>query len=172
VADALALDRVLWIPAARPPHKSDARVSPASLRLEMVRAAAAEDPRFEVSTLELERPGPSYMVDTVRALGRELPGATLVLIVGVDQLRSFGTWREPDEIVRLARLVVMNRGADSATAPPNAPLPWGAESVAVRAFEISSTEVRGRVARGLEIRGLVPDSVREVIERERLYSPA
>lgn len=171
VADALHLDRVLWIPAREPPHKRDSAITPADVRLEMVREACATDPRFEVCTVELERPGPSYMIDTVEELAGRLAGAELFLIVGEDEYRAFGTWRRPDDIVRRVRLAVMDRAGESAAASRDA-VPGGGSAVfvQVRRIDVSATEVRARRRRGEDIRGCVPEGVRAVIERERLYS--
>jgi nicotinate-nucleotide adenylyltransferase len=156
-----------------PPHKRDQAVSAADARLAMVRAAAAADRRFEVATLELEREGPSYTVDTVRALHSEHPDAELYLIVGADQLAVFDTWHDPEGIVEHVRLAVMDRGGESAAAAAAA-LPKGAEVVIVpvRRIDVSSTQVRERVQDGLGIEDLVPAEVRTIIERERLYSAA
>lgn len=171
VADALSLDRLLWVPAGYPPHKRERSVSPGGVRLAMVRAAAAADARFEAATFELERPGPSFTVDTVRALRAERPGAELFLILGADQLAAFDTWREPEEIGRLVRLAVMDRGSASAASAARAqPVAASAVVVPVRRIDVSSTEVRARVREGLDVTDLVPAGVREIIERERLYS--
>lgn len=171
VADFLHLDRVLFVPAREPPHKSVEHVTRPELRLAMVRAAAEADPRFEVSTLELERPGPSYTLDTVRALREARPDDALFLILGADQLRVFDTWHEPEEIVRLARLAVMDRDGESARAVAGG-LPGASDAVfvPVTRVDVSSTLVRERCREGRDIRSLVPDAVREIIERERLYS--
>lgn len=173
VADALALDRLFWIPAKEPPHKRGQVVTPADVRLAMVREAAAADPRFGVATLELEREGPSYTVDTARVLGREHPDSELFLIVGADQLAVFDTWRDPEGIVEHVRLAVLDRGGESAAAAARA-LPAGAEAVVVpvRRVDVSSTDVRERVRDGLDIDDLVPPGVRTIIEREGLYSAA
>jgi len=173
LADHLALDSLLWIPAGSPPHKAGTSVSAPGARLAMVRAAASGDPRFDVSTLELERPGASYTVDTVRALRGELPDAELYLVLGVDQLALFETWREPEVILEHARLAVMDRDGRSAADAARC-LPDGARAVLVpvRRVDVSSTEVRRRVREGRSITGLVPESVRTIIERERLYSEA
>ncbi len=171
VADALGLERVLWIPARIPPHKRRRAMTAADLRLAMVRAATAADPRFEVCTLELDRPGPSYTVDTARMLRSEHPEDELYLILGADQATEFDTWREPDRIVELVRLAIMNRG-DKSGEDATTRLPSAAEVVVVpvRSIELSSSEVRRRVAAGGDIDGLVPPAVRAIIERERLYS--
>lgn len=165
VFSALRLDRLLFVPAAVPPHKLGAvRASP-ELRLEMVRAAIQNDPRFEVDDLELRREGASYTVDTLRELRERLPDAQLFFVVGVDQLREFHTWREPEQVAALARLAVVSReGEDPA---PGSPYP--VHPVRVTRVDLSATEVRRRIRAGEPIRYLVPDAVREIIERERLY---
>ena len=171
VADALGLDCVLWIPAGEPPHKVTQELSAADARLAMVRAAAALDPRFDVATLEMDRAGPSYTVDTVRALRSALPEAELFLILGADQLREPATWREPEEIVRYVRLAIMDRGGDSAAAAAERfPGASSAVVVPIRRVDVSSTEVRSRQRDGRRISDMVPSTVRRVIERERLYS--
>ena len=167
------MDKLLWIPAGIPPHKRGGSVSPAGVRVAMVRAAAAGDPRFGVATLEVERDGPSYTVDTVRSLREDHPDAELYLIVGADQVAAFDTWREPERIVEHVRLAVMDREGESASRVTGA-LPPGADvvPVPVRRVDVSSTEVRRRVREGRDIGELVPAGVRAIIERERLYSAA
>ena len=171
VADALALDRVFWIPSRYPPHKRAESVSDPEVRLAMVRAAAEDDPRFEVTTLELERDGPSYTVDTVRALRTALPDSELFLIVGADEFQAFDTWREPQEILKHVRLAVLDREGESAAASAHG-LPGSSSAVfvPVRRVDLSSTDVRSRLRDGCDIRGMVPDAVRTIIEREQLYS--
>jgi nicotinate-nucleotide adenylyltransferase len=169
VADALDLERVLWIPAGDPPHKRGP-VTPAATRLEMARAAAAADPRFQVSTVEIDRPGPSYTIDTLRELRRRLPDAELFLIVGTDQFASFATWREPPAVVEMARLAVMDRAGDrAADVRPGVPV-GDPVFVPVRRVDVSSTDVRERVRAGRDVGDAVPEAVRAIIERERLYS--
>jgi nicotinate-nucleotide adenylyltransferase len=171
VADALGLDRVLWIPAREPPHKPVGSVSPPEVRLAMVRAAAACDPRFEVETLELEREGPSYTVDTVQELRRRMPDAELFLLLGADQARVFGSWRNPEGIAAEVCFAVMDRGGASGVLAARG-LPADARTIVtpVRRFDVSSTDVRARARQGLGVSGLVPPGVGEIIERERLYS--
>lgn len=173
VADRLDLEEVVWVPAGHPPHKPHGAVAPAPLRLAMTRAAAAADPRFRVSDVEVERAGPSYTVDTLRRLGAGGAGDVgdgaaepeLVLILGVDQFRSLETWKSPDEIRRLATLAVMDRGGESvgaADAPEVLRVPVGR-------VDVSSTEIRDRLARGEDVAELVPERVLRVIRDERLY---
>ena len=161
--DALGLHRLLWIPSAVHPLK--AVRTAADVRLEMVRAAIQGDPRFAADDLELRRTGPSYTVDTLRELRAREPEAELFFLTGADNLRDLPRWREPDEIARLATLAVVSRAGDSL--PAGAPYP--AVAVTVTRVDVSSTEVRRRVAAGESIRYLVPEAVRAVIARERLY---
>jgi nicotinate-nucleotide adenylyltransferase len=171
VADALELDRVLWIPAGRPPHKEGEPLSDPELRLEMTRAAAAGDPRFAVSDMEIRRAGPSYTVDTLRALRREHPGAQLYLVLGADQIRTLETgWKEPLEVLRIATLALMDREGEAAPdVAPDLPGMERAVHVPVTRVDVSSTRVREAAAGGLDLSELVPSGVAEVIRREGLY---
>jgi nicotinate-nucleotide adenylyltransferase len=137
----------------------------------MVRQAVRSDPRFEVSTVELGRDGPSYMVDTVRALRGSLPDAELFLILGADQVRDFPTWREPEQIVRDVRLAVMDREGESARKLARG-VPGGdrAVLVPVRRVDVSSTQIRDAVHGGASPGDRVPPGVAAIIEREGLYS--
>lgn len=163
--EALELDRVLWIPSARHPLKQGRVQTSAALRLEMVRAAIAGDPRFEADELELRREGPSYTVDTLRALAGRHPGAALFLLSGADLLSELPRWREPDEIQRLATLAVLSREGD--TLPAETGL--RAVAVPVTRVDVSATEVRRRASEERSIRYLVPEAVRAIVERERPY---
>jgi nicotinate-nucleotide adenylyltransferase len=162
---ALGLDRVLFVPAAAPPHKADRVITPAALRLELLRAAVAGDPRFEVSDLELRRAGPSYTVDTLRELHRLYPGTELFFLLGVDQFRDLHTWREPAEVARLATLVVVARGGEPVEPRPD----LSYRLLEATRIDISATAIRERVRMGDPIRYLVPDGVAAAIGREGLY---
>lgn len=169
VADELGLDEVLWVPAGNPPHKSDAEPTPAPVRLRMVRAVVADDERFSVSEVEIGRSGPSYTVDTLRELiAHDLADADVYLIVGVDQYRALESWHRPDEIRGLATLAVMDRrgvGLD----PGELEREDGVVHVPVRRVDVSSTQVRSRVARDEGIGDLVAPEVARIIEAEGLY---
>ena len=170
VADALNLNRLLWIPAGEPPHKAQQDVTPASLRLEMVLAATAEDARFEVSDVETAREGPSYTVDTLGEVRRKFPHATLYFIVGADEYDALATWRAPEQVLELTRLAVMDRGgARAADNMPDVAGADAAEFVAVERIDISSTRVRTHIAAGLDAADLVPPGVAMIIERAGLY---
>lgn len=179
---ALGLDRILFVPAAVPPHKQHMTLTPAPVRARMLGLALAGDDRFAMDTLELERPGPSYTVDTLRDLALRWPGTDWTLLMGVDQYATFHTWRQPEEIRRICEIAVLSRdgmtrgaGMDGAlpadeTGGAMATLPAGATWVNVTRIDISSTAIRERVAEGHPIRYLVPAAVEEFIAAERLYS--
>lgn len=163
--EALGLDRLLFVPAAEPPHKRGRERTPAALRLEMVRAAIAGDPRFAADDRELRRGGPSYTVDTLRELRGDAPADELYLLVGADQMREMHTWHRASELARLATPAVLSReggGAPAGGAFRPVPVP-------VTRVDVSATELRRRVAAGRSIRYLVPEAVRAIVERERLY---
>lgn len=167
VQAAWSLDRVLFVPAAEPPHKRGP-LTPAALRLEMLRAALAGADGFGVSDVELRRAGPSYSVDTLRQLRETFPAARLHFIIGADQFRELHTWHEPEEVCRLARLLVMDR--DNLSPDDMAsPLDVEYETVRVTRVDVSSTQIRRRVKAHQPIRFLVPPAVEEIIRREGLY---
>jgi nicotinate-nucleotide adenylyltransferase len=172
---ALGLDRILFIPAAQPPHKQHLRISAADLRASMIELAVAGDSGFAVDLRELGREGPSYTVDTLRELTEEQPNVDWTLLIGMDQYAEFDSWREPETIRQLARLAVLARGGPGSGAgrPVGAGRVWEAErgvvEVEVTRIDISSTEIRERVAQGHPIRYLVPDGVAEYIFERRLY---
>lgn len=164
--ESLSLDRVLFVPAANPPHRSSGAVADAERRLAMVRAAVDGDVRFGADDLELRRGGTSYTVDTLRELQSREPDAELVFLLGIDQFRGLDTWREPHEVARLAKLAVLARGGETHDLSG----PYGGVAVPVRRIDISATEVRTRIATGRSIRYLVPEPVLRIIEAERLYA--
>jgi len=172
VHEALSLDTVLFMPARRPPHKEGVQITDARVRFRMVEAAVADDERFRVSDLELLREGPSWTVDTLRELRDEDPDRKLFLLLGADQWKRFGAWREPLEILGLAHVVVMSRDGD-APAGVRPEMPGGASAdfrdVRVTRMDLSSTGLRERVREGRPIRYLVPEPVRRIIEDEKLY---
>lgn len=162
----LDLDRVLFVPARTPPHKQHKSVTPAPVRLRMLVEATAGDERFEVSDIELRREGPSYTVDTLRALRSAHPQSELYLLLGVDQVREFGTWREPQTILQLAHLAMLARGGVEEVPSTDIVV----QCVPVTRVDISSTMIRKRVAAGQSITYLVPASVEKIVAAEGLYS--
>lgn len=164
--ESLALDRLIFVPAAIQPFKAGQAGATPDQRLAMVRLLAGEDPRFEVSTVEIDRGGLSYTVDTISAVATQWPSAELFLLVGADVPGSFAKWREPGRIAELATIVVLERSGE---APELGGLPGRWRPLPTRRIDISSTEIRGRVRDGKSIRGFVPDAVAGFIAAERLY---
>jgi nicotinate-nucleotide adenylyltransferase len=168
----LALDEVWFIPAASPPHKSGVTITEAKHRVAMLELAIAGHASFKLSRLELERTGPSYTVETLRQLRHDHSGVDFFLLLGGDSIRDFTTWREPQEIARLATLVAVNRGAaELADIPTDIAAPESRCVVQMPAIDISASDLRQRVATGRGIRYLVPRAVEQYIQQHGLYLP-
>ena len=165
--DALGLERLIFIPAAVQPLKAGRMTATAEHRLRMVQLLVGDDARFAVDSVEIDRGGLSYMVDTLATLGARWPSAELYLLVGADVPASFAKWRDPQRIGDLATLVVLQRGAGSEA--DLSAMPATTRTLATRRIDISSTEIRQRVRQGKSIRGFVPDAVASYIASERLY---
>jgi nicotinate-nucleotide adenylyltransferase len=163
-AEALGLDELRFVPAREQPFKLGQHAAPAADRAAMLELAVQGAPRLSVERLELERPGPSYTVDTLRALVARHPGAALTLLLGADAARELEDWHEAGALPGLARIVVFARGS---TAVPDSRLIAGV--VEVPRIEISATEIRGRVRAGLPIRYWVPDAVARYVAQHRVY---
>jgi len=159
-AEAMEIERVMFIPAFVSPFKCDRPPAPPEDRLEMVRLAVAEEPLFECSDIEIARGGPSFAIDTVREVRSALPDAQMHFFIGFDNVGDLGDWRESDALRELVQFVVLAREVDQAVSD----LP-----VISRRIEISSTEIRNRVACGKSIRYLVPENVSRFIESRGLY---
>jgi nicotinate-nucleotide adenylyltransferase len=157
VIERLDLDRLVVVPAGRPPHRE--AVLDAETRLELARRAFEGDERILVSAVEVERDGPSFTIDTLEWARRELDPEALFLIVGADQLRSFRTWRQPERILQLARLAVMTRPGEEMTG-----IDVPHEIVEVTRVDLSSTRIRRRLEEGRSIRYLVPERLRPMVE--------
>jgi nicotinate-nucleotide adenylyltransferase len=173
-ADSLGLSRVLLMPAARPPHKGGQPVSNAADRVTMTRLAIAGDALLDLSLVEMERPGPSYTIDSLVELRASLDEAELVLIMAADSFAEIDTWREPDRLLELAEWAVGPR--PGATLPDRAALRrrFGANESRIHllagpSLDVSSSEIRRRVAAGGSIRYLVPRAVEELIADRGLY---
>jgi nicotinate-nucleotide adenylyltransferase len=171
----MGLERALFMPAAQPPHKSGQLVSRATDRLLMTRLAIAGNPAFELSAIEMERPGPSYTIDSVEQLEGMYPADTrLFLLMAADSLAQIDTWREPDRLLERIEWIVGPR--------PGTPLPdraalearFGDRAERIHllsgpSLDVSSSEIRRRVAAGRAIRYLVPRGVEELITDRELY---
>ncbi len=174
----LNLAVVILVPAGQPWLKIDHPISPAKHRVKMVRLAIADKPYLKLSTMEIERPGPSYAVDTIAELHAQLGSEDeLFLILGWDSLAELPQWREPSRLIEMCKLVVAPRPGYSrpnlkkleATIPG---LSQRAMLMEKPEIDISASEIRNRVARGLSIRHLVPEPVNRYIKQHRLYISA
>lgn len=177
VRETCGLDRVALMPCHAPPHKECEQLASAADRLEMVRLAIAGDPDLDVCTLEMERGGVSYAVDTMRAFRGRFPACEPHFIIGMDSLRELHLWRQAEELLQLCAFIVVDRpGVDRPVRPSELPLPcpWPdrllASVVRGRLCEISSREIRRRVAESRPIRYHVPAVVEQYILRRGLYA--
>jgi nicotinate-nucleotide adenylyltransferase len=161
------LDHVAFVPSGQPWQKEGRDVSPAEHRYLMAVIATASNPRFWVSRVDIDRPGPTYTIDTLRDLRASHPDAELFFITGADALEQILSWKDIDELFELARFVGVTRpGYDLSDAhlPPDA-----VRLVEVPAMTISSSDCRQRVATGRPVWYLVPDGVVQYIAKHRLY---
>jgi nicotinate-nucleotide adenylyltransferase len=167
---------VLFVPAANPPHKLEARITPAEHRVAMLEAAIEDNPRFGLYLEELKRPGRSYTIDTLREYHRQrmAAGDELFFILGADNLAEFNTWKDWQEITRLAGIAVLARvGSDPKLG--FAPKELGSAEIVrleMPLIGISATRVRKACADGHSIRYLVPQPVAEYIKGHGLYCSA
>jgi nicotinate-nucleotide adenylyltransferase len=167
--DALALDRLIFVPTGATPLKSHALVATPAQRLSMVHFAVDGDPRFSVSSIEIDRKGLSYTVETLAAFAERYPDAERFFLVGADLLAGFAQWREPARITALARLGVMQRADDAEAALPAGLAPGSVILLQTRRVDLSSTEIRERVRQGRPIRGFVTAAVADYIATTGLY---
>jgi nicotinate-nucleotide adenylyltransferase len=156
----LELDKVIFLPARISPHKLDRPPAPPEARCQMLSAAIAAEPRFEMDACEIEREGPSFTIDTVQSFRARHPQAQLYYFIGEDNLAELETWKESHKLLEAAQFVVLSR----AGMPALSRFP-----TITRHIEISSTEIRKRVARGLSVRYMAPLLVCELIARLGLY---
>ena len=167
--DALRLDRLIFVPAAAQPFKVEtpAVASPTD-RLEMVRLAVADDSRYVVEDTEIRREGLSYTVDTLEEITRKNAGAELFLLIGEDTLAGFSGWKKYTRVREIATIAVMRRAGAPLTG--ESMRSDGMVEISARRIDVSSTEIRERLAAGKSIRGFVPESVERFITARRLYS--
>ena len=181
----LGLDRLVFVPAAVQPLKAARDTAPALDRLAMVRLTVGRDPRLEADSVELDREGLSYTVDTLREFGRRYPSAERYFLVGADVLATFAQWREPQTVLELATLAVLTRRSDgeddarvqqavvrrrgSVTTVLDEALARRSTLVPTRRIDVSSTEIRDRVRAGRSIHGFVTDAVADYIGSHGLY---
>jgi nicotinate-nucleotide adenylyltransferase len=194
VREALGLERVIFVPAAEPPHKrgsGEDPIAPATERLRWVRAAVEGQPGFEVDSLEVDRGGRSYSVDTLREIGARTAPELPVFALGCDAFADLGAWREPQALFSLAHFAVMTRppvtrgslaewlpkcvrddvevSADGLSGRHRVAATW-IRLLPILALDISSSDIRARIRAGRSVRFLVPEAVREAVERNPLYA--
>jgi nicotinate-nucleotide adenylyltransferase len=193
VREQLGLAQMILVPSATPPHKdASARdpIAPAELRLAWVRAAVAGNPGLAVDAMELERGGRSYTIETVRAIAARAAPEPPVFTIGHDAFAELDTWRDPDALLREAHLAVMTRPPNEGSLADWMPRcareafelasdGWSARHrsgstwirrVDVTALDISSTDIRERLRSGRSVRYLVPEAIREDVERSGVYA--
>ncbi len=169
----LALQKVLWVPAADPPLKEDEPKTAIAERLEMLRMAIADNAHFEISLVDVERPGPNYTVDMLALLRENYPLAELFFLMGSDSLNDLLRWRSPARLIHMVTLAVMRRpGAPIDFAKLAAELPEIEQRVAFvdgPLIEIASSDIEARIQSGRSIRYLLPEAVEDYIYKQGLY---
>ncbi|MGN6129476.1 MAG: nicotinate-nucleotide adenylyltransferase [Nocardioidaceae bacterium] len=166
------LDEVVFVPTGQPWQKSSRRVSPAEHRYLMTVIATASNPRFWVSRVDIDRPGPTYTIDTLRDLQAALPDADLYFITGADALGEIFTWRDASEVFELAQFVGCTRPGYEMDESTLKGIPEDRVTIVeIPALAISSTDCRRRSERGEPVWYLVPDGVVQYISKYSLYSP-
>ncbi len=169
VQSRFGLDEVVFVPTGRPWQKADEAVSPAEHRYLMTVIATASNPRFTVSRVDVDRPGPTYTIDTLRDLSRQRPDSDLFFITGADALSQILGWKDVEEMWRLARFIGVTRPGHDLS---DTGLPQDRVSLLeVPAMAISSTDCRDRVRADEPVWYLVPDGVVQYIGKHRLYAP-
>lgn len=166
------LNSVEFIPNGSPPHKPDREITPAAHRYAMTRIAIESNSAFQCSRIEMDRPGPSYTVDTLDLIREAYPQAELFTIIGVDAIAEILTWKRPEAVIRQTTFIAaMRPGFDLRTLTERLP-PAYMEKIVIAgptALGISSTDIRNRIRQGLPVRYLTPDGVADYIAEHRLY---
>jgi len=170
----LELDRLLWILTPEPPHKQDQPITSIAHRLAMVELAIKDNPAFELSRIELDRPGPHYTLDTINLIAKQNPDADIVPILGGDSLHDLPTWHQPKELVYACHWIgVMRRPSDKTNLEAlERELPGISSKVHyvdAPLLEIASHEIRNRISSGRSARYYLPISVYEYINQHHLY---
>jgi nicotinate-nucleotide adenylyltransferase len=170
----LGLERLLWVLTPDPPHKKSQSIAPLAERLEMVRLAIGDNPQFELSNVDISRPGPHYALDTVQLLAAQFPGAKLIYLMGGDSLRDLPTWHRPADFVSACSLIgVMRRPGDAVDlAELEKSLPGLSAKVRIveaPLIDIAARDIRARIAEGRPFRYFLPARVFEYIESHGLY---
>lgn len=166
--ETLGLDRLIFVPAGKPPHKCSWKVSPPAIRYKMVKLGILGNKYFAASDIELSSDCASYTVESLKKIKKLFPGSELYLLIGLDQALALSTWREPGEILKICQVMVMTRPGYKAAEVESK---WRKKtaSLPVPLIEISASDIRGRIFRGASIEYLVPARVREYIQKQGLY---
>jgi nicotinate-nucleotide adenylyltransferase len=169
----LALERVIWVPAADPPHKRGQVITPVKDRLEMLRLALADNPHFVLSLVDVERPGPHYTADTLALIASSNQEAELFFLIGSDSLRDLPTWHDPVRLIRQAFLAVVQRPDVTYDLTALETVIPGLSNrlvfVDMPIVGIAAADIRQRVSSGRTIRYLLPSSVEAYIFQHKLY---
>jgi len=171
VCEAENFDKVIFVPALNPPHKNGNKISSIENRMEMLESAIADNPKFEISNIEIQRGGTSYSIDTVTQFKSEynISRQNLFFLIGSDTLKHFDKWKQPMDIVKEVMVLVAVRPGFRLSSIPN----WILHNIQfanIPRFEISSTNIRKRWKENMTIRYMVPLSVWEIINKYNLYS--
>ena len=168
VKEKLKLDQVIFIPCFSPPHKRGRKLSPAKDRFHITRLAVDGNPFFLVSDIELKRKGFSYTVDTLRQLKNLYPNSKIYFLTGSDALNEIHTWKDPEKIYKLAKMVIATRPGFDEFDPEDH---FAKKSIIINitGVDIYSSQIRGRVKKGQSIKYLVPSKVEKYIKRKKLY---
>jgi nicotinate-nucleotide adenylyltransferase len=172
--EALRFDRLLWVLTPVPPHKLDQSITPLEHRLEMLQLAISDEPNFELSRIEIDRPGPHYTVDTMQMLGDEYPSADLILLIGGDSLRDLPTWHRPADLVSACHEIgVIRRPDDSVDLSAWEQQVPGTQAkvrfVDAPLLDISSRNIRRRIRENLSFRYYLSSPVYKYILKHKLY---
>jgi nicotinate-nucleotide adenylyltransferase len=162
----LGLDKLFFIPAAQSPFKTETKIAPAEIRLQLLRLALAGKTNCEIDEQEIRRGGVSYTVDTLRDYANKFPGTELFYLIGADNVAKLNEWREPAELARLAEFVVIPRPGETAA---DFPAPFRGRWLKGFPLAVSSREIRARVKAGSTIENLMPPFVAEAIHAAKLY---
>lgn len=175
IREEFSLDKIIFIPAKIPPHKNNTKIIEAYDRLQMVKLAIRDNPHFEFSDLEMKREGSSYTIDTLKIFKEQFNRNDLALIIGADSLVQFETWRNFQEIFRLATIIVASRPDTNENTLERAIIKFKSQFAARifkysgKAMDYSSTEIRLRVKEGMSIKYQVPPEVEAYIYKNLLY---
>lgn len=169
VRENFGYEKILFIPTARPPHKSQPNIVSAAHRYQMVLLATKENPFFEVSRIELDREGPSYTIHTIKAL-RDIYGQTAEIswIIGADSLIEYKIWKDFDNVLKQCTLIATTRPNYNLEKVPMQ-IRNRVKNLQVTGIDISATDIRQRIRNNLSIRYLVPESVASYIDKHKLY---